>query len=220
LVGLARERRAQYVATGHTADDQAETVLHRLLRGTGLKGLVGIPVCRELAPGVNVIRPLLQVTRPKVLAYLAGLGQTFQIDQSNQDLCFTRNRIRHELLPLLANQYNPAILRILCRLAEQAEELNAVVENQARQLLTEIELPRTSSLLIFDRGRLAGKPRYLVREAFRLAWEREGWPMGEMSFEDWDRVAAVAGGEIGAADLPGRMRVRCLPRVVRIGPAS
>src|SRR5262249_25956730 len=108
LAEVAREAGAGWVATGHTADDQAETVLHRLRRGTGLRGLCGIPVRRPLAPGIEVVRPLLRVTRAQVLNYLRALGQDFREDRSNSDPRFTRNRIRHELLPLLAEHYNPA----------------------------------------------------------------------------------------------------------------
>src|SRR5439155_11377281 len=75
LVHVARDVHAPFVATGHTADDQAETVLHRLLRGTGLKGLRGIAARRTLAPGIELIRPLLEVTRAEVLAYLEAEGQ-------------------------------------------------------------------------------------------------------------------------------------------------
>src|SRR5436189_3233901 len=102
LASVARETGAAWVATGHTADDQAETVLHRLLRGTGLKGLAGIPARRALAPGVDVVRPLLKVRRAEVLAFLQETGQRFRQDTSNVDPRFTRNRIRHELLPSLA----------------------------------------------------------------------------------------------------------------------
>src|SRR5206468_2111324 len=102
LANLAEACGIPWVATGHTADDQAETVLFRLLRGTGLDGLRGIASCRILTTNVSVIRPLLSVTRVGVLDYLAGVGQDYRTDESNADRRFTRNRIRHELLPLLA----------------------------------------------------------------------------------------------------------------------
>ncbi len=216
LTQLAQERQARYVATGHTADDQAETVLHRLLRGTGLKGLAGIPARRALAPGMEVVRPLLRVRREEVLAYLQEQGQPYRQDSTNFDPRFTRNRIRHELLPSLAEQYNPAIVPVLCRLAEQAEEVYHDVEAQGQVLLRECELPRAATVLVFDRKRLAGAPRHLIREVFYLAWEREGWPMGAMTFEDWDRMAAVALGEIAAVDLPEGIRIQGRERVVQL----
>jgi len=216
LADVACEAGARWVATGHTADDQAETVLHRLLRGTGLKGLCGIPPRRELAPGIEVIRPLLSVTRVQVLAFLKALGQDMRQDASNADLRLTRNRIRHELLPLLAERYNPAIAGVLCRLAEQTRDVQQREEMAAQALLAEAKLPRAGELLVFDATRLSAAPRQLVREVFRLVWERSDWPVGEIGFEGWDRVAAVAFGEVTAVDLPGGVRVRRRGRVVQV----
>jgi tRNA(Ile)-lysidine synthase len=218
LARIAREAGAAWVATGHTADDQAETVLHRLLRGTGLKGLCGIPARRQLAPGVEVVRPLLRVRRAEVLAYLESVAQAYRQDGSNLDLRYTRNRIRHELLPHLAGRYNPAVVAVLGRLAEQAAEVSRHEEEQARALLARAELPRAGPVLVLDRGRLAEAPRHLVREAFRLLWERENWPLGQMDFDAWDRLAGLVFGEGEATDLPGRIRVRCRDRVVQAGP--
>src|SRR5205823_4132455 len=78
LARVAKECQAAWVITGHTADDQAETVLHRLLRGTGLKGLRGIAARRQLADGVALVRPLLSVARASVMAYLQELGQDYR----------------------------------------------------------------------------------------------------------------------------------------------
>jgi tRNA(Ile)-lysidine synthase len=220
LAAVARSAGADWVATGHTADDQAETVLHRLLRGTGLKGLAGISTRRELTSGVAVVRPLLRVLRSEVLAYLQSIGQDFCLDASNADLRFTRNRIRHELLPNLARHYNPAVAAVLCRLAEQAAEVQGREEAATAALLAAAELPRAGSMLVLDPARLGAAPRNWIREAFRLLWQREGWPLGGASFETWERAAAVALGEIPAVDLPGSVRVRRKGRVVQVAPAG
>jgi tRNA(Ile)-lysidine synthase len=208
----------RFVATGHTADDQAETVLHRLLRGTGLTGLRGIAARRPLTEGVEVIRPLLHVSRAEVLAYLDELKQPYRLDSSNQNLDLTRNRIRHELLPLLAREYNPAIARLLTQLAEQADEAARIVASAAQELLTAAELPRAGPLLIFDRQRLTQAPRHVVREAFRLAWLREDWPQAAMNFAAWERLAELICTAQSALDLPGGLQARCRGRVVQVGP--
>ncbi len=217
LAGVAREAGLGFVATAHTADDQAETVLHRLLRGSGLQGLRGIAGRRALAPGVEVVRPLLEVTRSEVLAYLEERGQPFREDSSNRDLSLTRNRIRHELLPHLAGRYNPEVAKALGRLAAQAQEVHAVQEGEARRLLAEVELPRAGGLLVFDRGRLAAAPRPRVREVFRVVWEREGWPRGRVDFAAWDRLAALVFDGGAAVDLPDGVRARRRGRVVQVG---
>jgi tRNA(Ile)-lysidine synthase len=220
LTQVALECGCGFVATGHTANDQAETVLHRLLRGTGLRGLRGIAARRPLAPGVEVIRPLLDVSREQVLAYLNERGQAYRVDQSNDSLDFTRNRLRHELLPLLAREFNPAIHSVLARLAEQAEATYADVEAAARLLLAQAERPRLPDLLLFDPQRLASAPRHQIRELFHLVWERENWPLGSMRYEEWDRLAAVALGEMKAVDLPGNVQARHRGFVVQIGRPS
>src|SRR5262249_51154529 len=145
-------------------------------------------------------------------------GQHYRADASNAELRYTRNRIRHELLPHLAQHYNPAVALVLCRLAEQAAVVYHDTEPAARQLLAQAELPRADRLLIFAQERLAAAPRNLIREVFRLAWAREGWPMGGMDFDHWDQLAAAALGEVTAADLPGGIRARRCRNVVQLGP--
>jgi len=217
LTAIAREVGARWIATGHTADDQAETVLHRLLRGTGLKGLCGIPARRELAPGLLVVRPLLRARRQDVFAYLAALQQDFREDSSNMNPDFMRNRIRLELLPLLGAAYNPAVVSVLCRLAAQAAEIQQEEERRAAALLRSCELPRAGHVLVFDVALLAHEPRHLVREMFRLVWTREGWPQGALGFEDWERVAALVDAlEGAAADLAGGVRVHRRGRVIQV----
>jgi tRNA(Ile)-lysidine synthase len=216
LVQMAQATGCRWIATGHTADDQAETVLHRLLRGTGLQGLRGIAPRREAAPGIWVVRPLLAVTRADVLAYLESIKQPFRQDSSNLDPRFTRNRIRHELLPLLAERYNPAINGILAHLAAQAEEAWLEIEALARELLARAERPRAGDILVFDRGVLVAAPSPRAREMFRLVWAREGWPQGDMTFAAWDRLAALVHSAAGGLDLPGGIHAEALERVVRL----
>jgi tRNA(Ile)-lysidine synthase len=211
LARVAADAAAAWVATGHTA----ETVLHRLIRGTGLGGLRAIAERRRLAPGIRLVRPLLTVRRAEVLDYLRSLGQPYREDRSNADLRYTRNRIRHELLPLLAG-YNPAIASVLTRLARQAAEVDRGQAAAARALLAAAERPRAGAVLVFDRRPLARASRHTVRDMFRLVWRRAGWPQGDMSFAAWDRLAAVALGELAAVDLPGGIHARSRPNVVQL----
>jgi len=220
LARVAQETGSGWVVTGHTADDQAETVLHRLLRGTGLQGLRGIAPRRPLAPGVELVRPLLAVPRSEVHAYLEAEGQPFRRDSSNDDRRLTRNRIRHELLPYLAEHYNPAIARVLTRLAVQAEEVCRDNGIQVRRLLQEVELPRAGVRVVLDRNRLAAVARHHVRDVFRLLWEREGWPAGRMTFHAWDQLADLTLGQLSAIDLPGGIQARARERVVQVGRAE
>ncbi len=216
LADVARSFSVRWVLTGHTANDQAETVLHRLLRGTGLQGLRGIAARRDLDPQVTVVRPLLRATRADVLGYLESLGQPYRHDPSNDNLDLTRNRIRHELLPQLAAQYNTAIVPLLTRLAEQADEVCREDEAAVARLLGASERPRAGDAVVLDAAVLQGAPRRLVREVFRLIWRREGWPMGAMGYAAWDQLAALVFGEQKAADLPGSVRAVRRERVVQL----
>lgn len=114
---LIAEKRVDKIATAHTLDDQAETVLMRIIRGAGTRGLAGIaPFHREK----TLVRPLLQVSRNEVEAYLKSVGQSWRDDLTNQDPAHTRNRVRQQLLTLLERDFNPAIRQTLADLAEVA----------------------------------------------------------------------------------------------------
>jgi tRNA(Ile)-lysidine synthase len=239
LSEVAAEVGAGWVATGHTADDQAETVLHRLLRGTGLQGLRGIAASKLLdePPGLSrrcstlpstagtsptarrVVRPLLTVTRAEVLDYLAALNQPYRTDATNADPRFTRIRIRAELLPLLRT-FNPDVVDALNRLARQADEAHEVVTGLARDLLARAELPRAADSVILDIGTLRSAPRLVVRTALRLVWEREGWPMGEMDFDHWERAVEVARRDARGCNFPGGVFAHNRGVVVRLGRQS
>ncbi|NCA11005.1 tRNA lysidine(34) synthetase TilS, partial [bacterium] len=98
LVDVAREHGARHVVVGHTADDQAETILHRALRGTGLAGLAGMQRSRELADGVALLRPLLHLPRMLGRSFLEAEGKCWREDATNADPAFARNFLRHEIL--------------------------------------------------------------------------------------------------------------------------
>ncbi len=118
LARLAAELGCRKVATGHHLDDQAETLLLHLLRGTRLKGLAGIPPERALAKGISLVRPLLPLRRGEILEYLALHDQPFRVDRSNDSLDFTRNWVRREVLPLLESR-QPRLREHLAALAAQ-----------------------------------------------------------------------------------------------------
>lgn len=125
LYDAAARAGAHAVCTGHTLDDQAETVLLRVISGTGLEGLGGIaPERRALPPEsrapVWLWRPILDVTRAETVACCAARGQTVVEDPTNADPRYPRNRIRRDLMPLLARDYNPAVREALARLADLA----------------------------------------------------------------------------------------------------
>ena len=167
---------ADRVALGHTADDQAETVLMRLLEGAGPRGLAGIPPVRG-----RYIRPLIETRRAEIVETLTAAGLTWREDPSNRDPKFLRNRVRHELLPLLASTYNPAIVPALARAAALTRELLAQVSAVAeRELAAAPTL--TGEEIVLARSRLAALPVELAGEVIRLAAHRLG---GAAPFRAW-----------------------------------
>jgi len=213
---LAHTENAVWVATAHTEDDQAETVLFRLLRGSGILGLGAMSERRDLSEEATLIRPCLGLRRQQLLEYLQQQNLPFRVDSSNFDKRFTRNRLRLELLPQLQRDYNPAIVGILCRLATQAQELHEELAPAARQLMMEGELSRAGNILVFSLERLQKAPRNLVREMFRLVWQREGWPVGDMDFRRWNRLADIALGTFSDANFPGKIHARRVGRVMQL----
>jgi tRNA(Ile)-lysidine synthase len=190
LQKAAGEVGARFVVTAHTADDQAETILHRIVRGTGIAGLAGIARSRRLGHA-TLLRPLLSVRRSELREYLRDIGQPFRDDPSNVDRRFTRNRIRHELLPLLAKQYNSAVADALLRLGSLAAEVQEVVENLADRLGEQAIKSQNETTVEIDAAALTGRPRYLLRELLVLVWRRQSWPMQAMGFVEWDQLAKM-----------------------------
>lgn len=158
---VAREQECMAVATGHHADDQAETVLLRLARGTSPQGIAGIPSVRPLGT-VRVIRPLIACARADVMAYLSESHIPFREDATNEDVSIPRNRVRHRLLPSLERDFNPKIRDALVRLADLAREDERVVEAAtarfAKICLTDNSIARCS----FGEGPVALQRRVIV----------------------------------------------------------
>ena len=189
---------ARYVVTAHTADDQAETILHRILRGTGIAGLAGMRRVRPLGPAATLVRPLLEVRRAEVLAYLAQIGQPFCRDGTNDDPQFTRNRIRTELLPRLAAQYNPGVIDALLRLGRLAAEVQSVVDGIVEDLAARTVTQGPAGAVCVSGDGLQGQPRYVVRELLMAIWRQQDWPLQAMGFEEWELLAGMAVPRAGA----------------------
>lgn len=211
---VAERMGGRFVATAHTADDQVETVLHRILRGTGIDGLAGIPAARPLSPSVTLVRPMLGIRRAELIEYLSAIGQAFRNDSTNQDSQWTRNRLRNELLPHLRERYNRQVDAALARLASQADDARQLVVDLAGDLATTCTSATSSSVRI-DCGQLEFRPQILVREVFRIAWLEAGWPQQAMGFDEWQQLASLASRrEPKSINLPGNIRARRVDQYV------
>jgi tRNA(Ile)-lysidine synthase len=196
LRDLASRLGARRIAVGHTRDDQAETVLSRLLRGAGPRGLAGIAPRR--ADGV--VRPLIDATRAEVRSWLEAHRLGAAEDPSNRDRRFQRSRIRHDLLPALAIE-SPALGSHLARLADDSRSLAALVSRRARRLLD-----RARATGGLDASRLLRAPAPVRREALRH-WGR-ATTGAEMRRAHLYALEDALQGRGGRARLPGGWTVR------------
>ena len=163
---LCRSHGLSRIATGHTADDQAETILMWLLRGCGPKGLAGIPIMRE----GRIIRPLLHVRRPEILDYLATRALTYRSDSSNAKRVYQRNRIRHDLFPQL-QAFNPRFVEALARTAELLKQEAALLDEVEQARWSALLIESTPGRVVLDREGFAQTPVALQRRLVRRAWK-------------------------------------------------
>jgi tRNA(Ile)-lysidine synthase len=204
---LMAQEQADSVLTAHTLDDQAETVLMKLLRGAWTEGISGIHPVVAVADGARagkIVRPLLGVRRAELEDYLRGRGQVWRTDSSNADEAFTRNRVRHQLLPIL-REYNPSVDLTLANLAELARDDESHWRAELGRILPQVLLPgkpvrgggRAVSTQAGGAGsvaleieRLRGFDPALRRRVVRAAARSLG---ARLSFDETSRLLALAG---------------------------
>ena len=191
LQAAAERVGARYLVTAHTADDQAETILHRILRGTGIAGLSGMRRARPLANDIALLRPLLTFRRAELRQYLADIGQSFREDASNADPRYTRNRLRNELLPLLERDFNTAIVDAILRLGAIAGEAQEVLSAEVGKLHAAL-VQGDKERIVLDCRPLAEASPYLIRELLVAAWRSQGWPEQAMGFAEWSELVDLA----------------------------
>ncbi|HXT68885.1 MAG TPA: tRNA lysidine(34) synthetase TilS [Vicinamibacterales bacterium] len=203
---------ATVVATGHTEDDQAETVLLRVLRGAGTRGLSGIRIRRGM-----FVRPLLETRRADLRRYLAGMGEPWCEDASNADVSIARNRVRHELLPVLSD-IAPEGVTALARLARLAQDDEEFLEKHANARAAGVVLQAG----VIDAAALAAFPPAPARRLVRQV-AAETAPNSQLSARHIEAVCHLAATDnsLGSLDLPGLTVVRRGARLEFVaGPRS
>ncbi len=220
---------ADAVATAHTLDDQAETVLHKLLRGAWTEGLSGIHPVLVAEPG-SILRPFLENTRSTIEAWLLELQQSWREDASNHDMAHTRNRIRRELLPLLRT-FNPQVAAQLARLATISADEEAYWQGELQRLLPALLLPgrptrgggRAASThpeeetVALEQLRLRELQPAVARRVVRAAARRVG---ARLNFEQTEQLLALAESRPGKFQLPGGITVERSLREIRLTRSS
>jgi tRNA(Ile)-lysidine synthase len=213
---IAREENASAIVLGHTLDDQAETVLMRLVRGSGALGLSAM----KMWDG-EILRPLLDSRRAAVLAHLQAQRLPYRTDPTNTDTAFVRNRVRRELLPLLESRFNPGIAEALGRTAKSLAEDQAAIASLATQLVDRAAVPALRGSA-YDLTVLRGSPEGLGRAALREALRRAGG-LRSVSFVHIERLSGLVAEGRGGATLPlpgGRTATIHKGRLVLTGGGS
>lgn len=201
---------ASVVALAHHADDNAETILHRIIRGTGLRGLGGMRLSRPIrqGSGIRVVRPMLSFRRAEIEEYLSILGVRYRCDSTNELDSYTRNRIRNEVLPLLCDRINPQTVEALNRLGEQARGLDEYLAVTAQRMLESIVLDQDDQQITLLAPALSRRPRIIRTQIIREAMLLLGVAEAELSYTHLKAVAAMADESAGSRglDLPGGLR--------------
>ena len=211
LARSAEEAGATCVAVAHHADDNAETILHRILRGSHLRGVAGMPARRPLeGTSAALVRPLLACRRAEIEAFCRSRDLAWRTDHTNADTAYTRNFIRHELLPLIRERINPNVDEALLRLARAAAETGDIIAERADELSGSMST-EGGDRVVLDAAALAGAHPATRRWLLREALERLGVSMGSVTAETLDRLAALceeAPNAPRAVNLPGARTAR------------
>jgi len=191
---------ADAVAVAHTRDDQAETFLLRLLRGAGTRGLGGI---RPRAG--RIVRPLIELEREALRGYLTARGEAWREDATNADVAIPRNRIRHEVLPLLQSRFSTSAAAALARAAALAQQDEDFLHDRAIELARRIVLVDKRDKVTVDAAALSESPRPLASRVVQQVLEQHAGSKS-ISFDHIEQVLALRAGQ--AVSLPGQDVVR------------
>ena len=205
LAGMAREAGCEAIATAHHGDDQAETLIHRLMRGTGFRGLCGIkPI--SVVHGGRFVRPLLAVRRADIIQYAQTNAIQWRQDASNRSLAVTRNRIRHRLLRVLQTDTGEIVER-LCDLAAAGREYLDRVEEPAEAVFDREHLDAEQGSYVIAADMLRGCRPWVFYEVIRRVLVKLGIGLRAYNKEHFDAIGQMLENAGGKGDFPGGARV-------------
>lgn len=210
LAEIVREQGCSWVATGHHKDDNAETIIHRLRRGTGFRGLAGIRPIRRLGDGLWLARPLLCVTRDEIVRYLREYALQWREDHTNADTTYTRNYIRHILLPLLQQESRTCLAEGLSDLALSAGRLHDRIRQEVEKARIGMTQPGEDAVRIDATG-LALLPELVATELIRQTLVSLGSGERDLTERHYRNILRLARRRTTneAVSLPGGFCARC-----------
>ncbi len=205
---VAEEFGARYAALAHHADDQAETVLMRIIRGTGTRGMGAMPAIRS-SGGIFIVRPLISVRKQDVAYYAEASGLEYREDASNLDTGYLRNKVRHELMPLLEKSYSASIVDVLCRTAELARDESAALDELGEKAFRKsFRSGAPNEGAVLDLDSLKGIPAAVVARCLRIAFAYVRGSASDLYASNQTYLArlATSTGRARSLYLPGGVR--------------
>ena len=223
LTDTAHASGARYIAVAHSADDNAETVLHHLLRGTGPAGLTGINHTRSIGTDLVLYRPLITASRHEIRTALNEVEQAWREDSSNQQLHYQRNWIRHKLIPTIEHRY-PHAVDAINRAVSGQREWRSLVDQLARTWLDDHQIANRCTGVQQDNAALKrdhSTDRVIIISAMQNLWTKMGWPRGAMARDHWCRLANTVNSQtVERYSLPGPVDVDATQQVITLSSKS
>jgi len=205
LIKSAKKMKVNKIATGHTIDDHAETILMRIIKGTTLRGVIGIPSVRE-ENDVSIIRPLIDIEKADIVNFLKKRNIPYRIDNTNYSDIYFRNTVRNRIMPYLS-RYNPRIGRALANLAESLREDFNFIEEEKRK--SGVGFSKSRKGLSLNLKDIIIQPKALRKEIIRDALTKAGANIKKLSYKHWKNFDSfIRLGQKGKRiDLPGGLRI-------------
>lgn len=204
LIGIAKQNGCKAIATAHHKDDNAETMIHRLLRGTGFRGLAGIQPMRAFKNEIRFVRPLLCVSRAEIIEYCKSNNLQWRYDHTNADISYTRNRIRHLLLPHLQKGCNGSLAAQLAQLSENCRNLYSRVCRHVEKVWPVVVPDSQPDKITLDGKKLCAQPQIVQAELVRRTLVALGSGERDLKEVHYRRLIELAKGPAGrTVELPG-----------------
>ncbi|MBU3911846.1 MAG: tRNA lysidine(34) synthetase TilS [Candidatus Omnitrophica bacterium] len=206
---VARENSVDKIAVGHTKDDQAETILMRMIRGSGLSGLGGMNPVKDMK-GMVVIRPLINATRQEIEGFIKECGLKCRHDSSNDEVVFTRNKVRHELIPYLEDRFNPNIKEVLVNMAENLRTEDEFLEKFSSRKFKIMSKKSRSGYITVDIGKFKKQPHAIKKRIIRSALKELKGDLRRFTYQHWKEIEELVNARPvnSVVDLPGGIDIK------------
>jgi tRNA(Ile)-lysidine synthase len=204
---IAEAKHLDKIAVGHNKDDQAETVLMRILRGAGMSGMGGMIPVKEMY-GFIVIRPLIEVSRKDIEGFIRESGLEFRHDSSNDETVYTRNKVRRDLMPYLEKNFNANIKEVLVNMAENLREENSFLEKVAKRKFKSMAAVKKAEEIVLDIKKFKKQEEAVKKRILRCALREIKGDLRRFTYQHWKEMEDLIDNRPvnSIVDLPGDIK--------------